>query len=61
MSAITPPPPAVPGESIPDGWSDLTEEERAELRAEFVEARENHAKGLSIPMDEVLPRYRQAG
>jgi hypothetical protein len=48
-------------EPVPDGWSDLTEEERAELRRDFVEARERHAQGLSVPLDEVLPRYRRAG
>ena len=45
----------------PDGWSDLTEDERAELRAAFDQARENHRNGVGVPRDQVLPRYRRAG
>jgi hypothetical protein len=46
----------------PDGWSDLSEEERTELRQEAAAARENVRNGVpGIPLDEVLPRYRQAG
>ncbi len=46
---------------VPDGWSHLTEEQREALKLRFAEARARHAEGKSIPMDEVLPRYRQAG
>jgi len=61
MSASNPPP-ASPDESIPDGWSDLTPEERAELDADFAQAEENIRNGVpGIPIDEVLPRYRQTG
>ena len=53
----------VPEESdLPDGWSDLDEEERTELRAAFAEAHENYRNGVpGIPVDEVLPRFRRAG
>jgi hypothetical protein len=44
-----------------DGWSHLTEEERARLREKYAAAAKRHAEGRSVPMDAVLPRYRQAG
>jgi hypothetical protein len=60
MSANEQPSP-VPDDA-PDGWSDLTDEERAELRRDFDEAREDMRNGVrGIPLDEVLPRYRQTG
>jgi hypothetical protein len=56
-------PPAEPEETeaTQDGWSHLSEDERAELRAKYTAARARRAEGRGIPMDEVLPRYRQAG
>jgi hypothetical protein len=57
MNASNPTP-----EDISDGWSDLTEEEREAIRQAFAEAEEDERNGVpGIPMDEVLPRYRQAG
>ncbi len=47
--------------SVPDGWSDLTPEERAQLAADFAEADAEFSRGECIPADEVLPRYRRAG
>jgi hypothetical protein len=45
-------------EDIPDGWSDLTEEERADLDAAFTKAEEEMRNGVpGIPLDEALPRY----
>ena len=54
--------PAPPEQPAPDGWSDLTDEEREELRREYAEAREELQQGdPGVPLDEVLPRYRRAG
>jgi hypothetical protein len=52
-----------PGETreIPDDWSDLTEEEQEELRRDADAAVLELQRGESVPMDDVLPRYRQAG
>ena len=44
-----------------DDWSDLSEDEIAELRRAFAEADENRRNGVGIPIDDVLPRYRRAG
>jgi hypothetical protein len=48
---------------IPDGWSHLTPEQRAELDERFAEARAAIERGdPGIPMDEVLPRrFAKAG
>lgn len=56
-------PPAAPEENdhVPDGWSDLSEEERAELHREADEAEAEYVRSECIPLDDVLPRYRQAG
>lgn len=44
-----------------DDWSDLSEEERVELRRAFAEADEEYRRGEGIPREEVLPRLRRAG
>jgi hypothetical protein len=47
-------------EPIPDGWSDLSEEEREEIHREADEAMAAIERGdPGIPMDDVLPRYRK--
>jgi hypothetical protein len=48
-------------EALPDGWSDLTEGEREELRRAYDEADAAFDRGECIPIDEVLPRFREAG
>jgi len=53
-------PPEQAAEPI-DDWSDLSEEERAELRRDFAEADEEYRRGECLPRDEVLPRLRRAG
>lgn len=44
-----------------DDWSDLSEEERGELRRAFAEADEEYRRGECLPREEVLPRLRRAG
>lgn len=44
-----------------DDWSDLSEDERVELRRVFAEADEEYRRGEGLPREEVLPRLRRAG
>ena len=53
-------PPARTTTSPMDGRN-LSEEERAELHREADEAEAEYVRSECIPLDDVLPRYRQAG
>jgi hypothetical protein len=48
-------------DDILDGWSNLSDAEREALSAKFAAARARRAEGRGLPMDEVLPLYRQVG
>jgi hypothetical protein len=49
-------------ETTPNGWSDLSEQERGEIREAFARAEEEYRRGECIPADEVIPRrLRRAG
>jgi hypothetical protein len=62
MSTAEKSPPVDGDEPIPDGWSDLSEEEREEIHREADEALAAIERGdPGIPMDDVLPRYRKTG